>query len=224
MKLLSTQKLSILKSFNESSLGANSLEFEEFKSSRFDAEENVPSIKIKVKGTDYYFSITKTSKYVNFEFFPNHADSFSPEESKWFNKEEFTWFKLFEEINSWKNAVISEAEADNEISLLMQQITFDTKETDIRFNPDEIKLLEQKLFNFSEYLATIPLVPNQLEELLNSVNQLKEKIKDTKKVDWKNLFIGTFISIIIQLSVTQENAKLIWEGIKNFVFNQHLLP
>lgn len=63
---------------------------------------------------------------------------------------------------------------------------------------------------------------NQLQintETLNEVNfkldQLAAKVDDLNKFDWKSLFIGTIISLIMTFSVPPEAQGLIWGYIKS---------
>lgn len=63
---------------------------------------------------------------------------------------------------------------------------------------------------------------NQQREIIIGLERLTELAKELNKFDWKNLFIGTIISITIQLNVTPDNATLLWELIQN-VFSNYFL-
>ncbi len=68
----------------------------------------------------------------------------------------------------------------------------------------------------------LPFLANTLPEIqvqLNNLTQLAEKMS---KFDWANLFVGTIISIVIQLSITPDNAKTLW-GIIKGIFTGYFL-
>jgi len=51
------------------------------------------------------------------------------------------------------------------------------------------------------------LESSQIESIEFKIDKLAEKLTTMDKYDWKNLFIGTFISIVLQLSLSQEQGK-----------------
>lgn len=227
MKLLNTQKLAILKLFNGGGLAVDVLEFEDFECGEADNEKDIPSTRLKIKETDYFYEIIKTSTYVNLRCFPNNPNNFASNGSwEWIRKEDYTWGKVLQNVEEWIKYITDEFQAINEINILLnysKNIPFDSEEKNEKFNSEELLALEQKLLQFNNYLANLPLAQNQLEQIQKTVNELNEKAGHYTKVDWKNLFIGTIISLMIQLTITPENAKAIWEGIRNFVFNFNLL-
>ncbi len=79
-----------------------------------------------------------------------------------------------------------------------------------------------KINQIKSSLGTINLLEEQQVAISQKLDHLIDVAKDLNKFDWKNLFIGTIISIIIQLEVNKENAALLWELIKR-VFRNFLL-
>ena len=59
---------------------------------------------------------------------------------------------------------------------------------------------------------------NNKNEIKNQLERLTLLAVDLGKFDWKNLFVGTIMSIIIQLGVNKENANLIWLAIKQMFY------
>jgi hypothetical protein len=83
--------------------------------------------------------------------------------------------------------------------------------------------LSSKIDQIKTSLDTIPLLEEQQIAIINQLNHLTELAKELNKFDWKNLFIGTIVSIILQLYVTRENAARLWNLIKT-VFSNFFLP
>jgi hypothetical protein len=137
---------------------------------------------------------------------------------------------------SWNDAL---GYFDNWLYYLQREITapnlWEKFKTEIS-NIDYFNNFSNQKFTFSEFteiaekidilkrsLSAIPLILNQQQEIILRLDHLSETAKELGKFDWVNLFIGTIISIIIQLNVTSENANAIWELIKR-VFNNYFLP
>lgn len=96
------------------------------------------------------------------------------------------------------------------------------------FNNQKFSFLEyteisEKIDVLKNSLSSIPLILNQQNEIILRLDHLSETAKELGKFDWINLFVGTIISIVIQLNVTPENANAIWDLIKR-VFNNYFLP
>ena len=109
---------------------------------------------------------------------------------------------------------------------------FKTEISEIKY----INNFKNEKFSYSEYsdilekidilktsISSIPLILNQQSEIILRLDHLSETAKELGKFDWVNLFIGTIISVVIQLNVTPENANAIWDLIKR-VFNNYFLP
>ena len=127
----------------------------------------------------------------------------------------------------------------NWLHYLQREVTSPNLWHKFKIEISEIKLLNDfsnQKFSFSEYneisekidvlknsLSSIPLILNQQSEIILRLDHLNETAKELGKFDWVNLFIGTIISVVIQLNVTPENANAIWDLIKR-VFNNYFLP
>ncbi|SEA03150.1 hypothetical protein SAMN05443667_101674 [Flavobacterium gillisiae] len=127
----------------------------------------------------------------------------------------------------------------NWLDYLQREVTSPNLWKQFKNEISEIKLLNNfnnQKFSFSEYneisekidvlkncLSEIPLILNQQNAIILRLDHLSETAKDLGKFDWVNLFVGTIISVVIQLNVTPENTTAIWDLIKR-VFNNYFLP
>jgi len=92
-----------------------------------------------------------------------------------------------------------------------------------KFSALEFEDLKIKVSAIKQGLNNIDLLSDQISVINEKLDHLTELAVNMNKFDWKSQFIGTIISIIIQLEVTQENAKSLWALIKQ-VFNNYFLP
>ncbi len=114
------------------------------------------------------------------------------------------WERLLKEVNN-ANIKISNSDDEGNFSYL--------EYTDI---VKRMELLNNKI-------TTLFLPLNQQKIIIDKLNQLITIAQNLNKVNWKNLFVGTIISIIIQLEVSRENAAELWELIRQ-VFHNFFLP
>ena len=91
-----------------------------------------------------------------------------------------------------------------------------------KFSFNEYKEISQKIDSLKDSISSIPLILNQQNEIILRLDHLSETAKDLGKFDWISLFVGTIISVVIQLNVTPENANALWELIKR-IFNNYFL-
>ncbi len=91
-----------------------------------------------------------------------------------------------------------------------------------KFTNLEYEELIKKLDYISEKVNSIPMLEYQKNEIIISLQRLEGLAKELNRFDWKNLFIGTMMSVIIQLKVNHENTTIIWNLIKD-VFNDYFL-
>jgi hypothetical protein len=105
----------------------------------------------------------------------------------------------------------------------MQSIRFNFKNEEDKFSFNEYGDLKAKVETLKNSINQIGLLSDQVLTINSKLDHLVDLAKEMNKFDWKNLFVGTIISMIIQLSVTQDNAKALWILIKQ-IFNNYLLP
>ncbi|ENA1796347.1 conserved hypothetical protein [Flavobacterium psychrophilum] len=170
---------------------------------------------------DFYFRFID-SNYVN-SMFVNHSPG---DQQIMDSSSKISWDETLSIFYNWLYYLQREVTSPN----LWQQ--FKTEISEIKY----INNFSNQKFSFSEYteisekidvlknsLSSIPLILNQQNEIILRLDHLSETAKELGKFDWINLFIGTIISVVIQLNVTPENANAIWDLIKR-VFNNYFLP
>lgn len=177
---------------------------------------------IEYKANKLFYFRFIDSNYAN-SLFINHSPG---EEQIMDATSQISWNQTLNIFENWLYYLQREVTSPN----LWQQ--FKTEISEIKY----INNFSNQKFSFSEYteisekldilkssLSSIPLILNQQNEIILRLDHLSETAKELGKFDWINLFIGTIISVVIQLNVTPENANAIWDLIKR-VFNNYFLP
>ncbi len=216
MKLLTSQKNQLFDYVSDSNYFSNQdFEIQE----DFDTEHGESVARVVFKNSQFCFEI---SKQLNDEFGIRYTpgegravlvDSYLPIESalacfpKWLKalKEEIMLEDKWEKLASQDVKLIFNSDFDN-----------------TKFNSDERALILAKIEQLKEALPTIGLLAKEQSVLVDKLDHLLDMTSSLNKYDWANLFIGTIIGIIIQLGVTQANAKALWNLIKS-IFHGLLL-
>jgi len=175
---------------------------------------------LKFINSKYYFNFIEDTEYVGFYLNYSPGKELIKEATSNVN-----WNIGFDHFITWLSNLQRELQSPNlwerfqtEISGIQLSSNFDNS----KFTISEYEKLTQKLNYISERVSTIPLLENQQNEIIISLERLEELAKELNRFDWKNLFIGTILSIIIQLKVNPENATALWNLIKD-VFNDYFL-
>lgn len=135
------------------------------------------------------------------------------------------WSKGTGYIYNWLECLRKEINAVNKWDNLLKEIEyikFAPSDDNSKFTHQEYLELTNKIDQIKSALDTIPLLEERQLAVINQLNHLTELAKDLNKFDWKNLFIGTIISIITQLYVSKENATKLWTLIKTIFSNLFL--
>jgi len=175
---------------------------------------------LKFINSKYYFNFIEDTDYVGFYL------NYSPGQERVIEATPNVNWKIgFDHFITWLTNLERELKSPNlwerfqiELSGVQLISNFDTS----KFTVSEYEKLAKKLNIISEKISSIPLLANQQSEIIISLQRLAESAKELNRFDWKNLFIGTIISIVIQLNVTPENAAILWNLIKD-VFNDYFL-
>lgn len=219
MRLLKSQKDTLYDLIERNGLSPFQFEFVESNSKM---TQNKICTTLKFKDSDFFFT---------FETIGNseqpHYSIYSPGE---FNYEDTHypgyWHPQFQKVNDWLVYLKREINTPNKWERLkteMAEIIMTSNSDNSKFTASEFEDLNTKIVTLKMGLQSIGLLPEQLSVFNNKLDYLVSQAKDMNKFDWKSLFIGTVISIIIQLSVTQENARALWNLIRR-IFNNFLLP
>lgn len=136
-----------------------------------------------------------------------------------------TWDFQIEYFVQWLQNLKREVTAPNYWARLNDEIKnldFQFESSNEKFTFQEFQDVVVRMEILRNKLSSIPLAENQFQALNQKLDFLTDSAKDMSKFDWKSLFIGIVVNIIMQLSVTPDNARLLWALIKE-VFNSHFL-
>ena len=217
MKLLTSQKNLIFELIQDNDF---------FSPNQFEVVENDLMGEFKTRlefkaNRSFYFSFFDTD-YVNKLYV-----HFSPGDEQFIDRSAIiTWNESLSYFENWLYYLQREITAPNlweKFKTEISEIDYFNNFSNQKFSFAEVTEIAEKIDLLKNSLSAIPLILNQQQEILLRLDHLSETAKELGKFDWVNLFIGTIVSIIIQLNVTPENANAIWDLIKR-VFNNYFLP
>ncbi len=78
------------------------------------------------------------------------------------------------------------------------------------FSKEEIGEITLAVSNTKVQLEKLRLLPAQLQLVEGKLDYVAEKAKTLGRVDWKNLFVGTIISLVVQYAIPPQVARTIW--------------
>ena len=218
MKLLVSQKDELFELINTSEWFTPS----QFKLIENVTKENGVNTEIIFENSDYYFRFLEQRQYYGV-FIANY----SPSEKLLFEvASSLDWIKGISHFKNWLRFLNHEINAPNKWNRIIKElpnIQISSEDDDAKFSYREYIELIDKINQIKELLKKVPLLAEQQNVIVEKLDHLTDLAKDLNKFDWKSLFIGTIASIIIQLSVSKENALQIWSLIKK-VFNNFFLP
>lgn len=211
MKLLLSQKDEIFELIKT---------FELLTPNQFHIQEDLGNYKttLQFKDSEYFFRFISSAN--------GYWANYSPGTEKYIDKTDFLdWNQSMRNIENWLLCLERELTTPNHWESFKNQISginFKSDYDNTKFTYKEFEDLNNRMSLLKASISSIPLLLEQQNEILLHLERLTESAKELGKFDWKNLFIGTILSILIQLNVTPENANAIWELIKN-TFNQYFL-
>ena len=219
MKLLTSQKDYIYDLIENKGISPSQFEFKERRSEKSPGQY---ATILEYKNSDFFFS---------FETHPSNKEShfsiYCPGVSAYKEyKNPGSWTLQQDYIEMWLDNLVKEINTPDKWSRLNAEIesikiNFDDDTT--KFSVHEYEDLQARIEILKLKISETGLLEEQISVINNKLDHLTELAKDLNKFDWKGLFIGTIISIVIQLGVTHENAIVLWDAIKQ-VFNNILLP
>jgi len=219
MKLLTSQKDKIFELIEYESLSPSQFEFKV-------ADSSVSSYQkvthLLFKNSEYFFSF-ETGHNSN----TSHFAIFCPGNEAFVEREyPGGWNSQLSFFRKWLSNLNREINAPNKWDRLQKEIEgigIRFENDNEKFSVHEFEDLKQKMITLRKSIVSIGLEKEQLKTIESKLDFLTESAKEMNKFDWKSLFIGTIISIIIQLNVSPDNAKTLWTMIKQ-IFNTYLLP
>jgi hypothetical protein len=216
MRLLKTQKNELFEIIEATGLSPNSFFYRDP-----DVFSN-HATEIGYRNSNFRFSIRVSSDNQDLIII-----NYSPGASI-FDREEWLrgWAKVVEHFDTWVNALYDEitvADKWERLNEEVEQVHITYENETNQFSAFEYEDLKIKMHLLKSEIRKIGLPSDQLTAIESKLDHLTEIGLSLSKFDWKSLFVGTIISIIIQLSVTPDNAKTIW-GLIRKVFTTYFLP
>jgi hypothetical protein len=210
MKLLTSQKDEI---FERIQLGGY------FSPSQFEFinELNKASM-LKFINSDFFFHF----RFDNYGTFLTYSPG---EESLVESTGNLNWSSICQAFSMWLVYLEREVTAPDYWSGLKNQLsglTFVNQYDNEKFSVLEYEDLQNRIEGLKFRLEKIPLILEHQKEIINHLDRLSEQAKELGKFDWKSLFIGTMISLFIQLGISQENISALWGLIKSTFSNYFL--
>lgn len=206
MELLQSQKDQIYELIEEEGLSPNLFHFEE--PTTYDA-----STYLRLKNSDYYFQFAENQS-------GSHFAIYSPGEGIYEEKQNpGSWPLQLNYVRRWLRNIDRELKTPNKWDLLakeMANVDFkDIKYNDSKFTYQEYELLEKNIEDLKNKVSKLDLLEEQIAQIHKKLDHLLNLAKEMNKTDWKELFIGSLISLFMQLSIDKDTGQIIFGYIKN---------
>lgn len=218
MRLLNSLKNDLFDNIESISLSPAQFEFEDARSTISEFENTTRLI---FKNSEYYFAFESLEVLGE----TKHYALYSPGDTTFStSKMSGSWQNQLHNFYDWLTFLNREITIPDKWKRLQHEIndlTINFENEENKFTAQEFIDLTKQMQTLKAGVLTLSLPSNQSEVINAKLDHLINLAEDMNKFDWNSLFIGTIISIIIQLSVTQENAKLLWDIIK-FSFSKLL--
>jgi hypothetical protein len=219
MKLLISQKDELYDLIERFGLSPSMFEFAEILSQ---VSAGQKTTLLKFKNSEFFYSFesafnSETSHYAIFS--PGNG---SVKEAQYPGD----WEHQKQYFRYWLQYLSREVNTPNKWERLNKEISnfgINITDDESKFTASEYEDLKIRMLQLKNSISSIGLDPDQLKLLHNKLDHLLELGKNLKKFDWKALFVGTIVSVIIQLSLSPDVGKLLWNVIKQ-IFNNFILP
>lgn len=217
MKLLNIQRNELFDNITAYGLSPSQFTLSEINSTM---SENEIATVLRLNNSKFYFMFETYQS-------ENHYLYFSPGQGKYTGENlAEDWDEVISCFHEWLNVLFQEITAEDKWTRLENEV----KGLKINFTDDQDKFSANEYIHLKEQISTlkdgvqkIGLTQEQTQAIINKLDHLTELATEMNKFDWKSMFIGTIVSIIIQLSVTPQNAMTLWTLIKQ-VFSTFILP
>jgi hypothetical protein len=173
-----------------------------------------------VKNTKFYYSFSDSPG-------SRHFAKYSPGDDVWVETQNpGSWEGQIQYVRQWLEYLRRELDAADKWKVIEEEIRNvdfeDINFDEEKFTSEEYKLLETKINELKEKIAKLDIVEEQIEKINDKLDHLLELAKKMNKTDWKELFIGSLLSLFLQLSIDTGTGRTIFEFTKNLF--QKLLP
>ena len=177
---------------------------------------------IELKESNFYFKLMQGSNGINLEYCPGQITYTEENRAK-------TWEGVVPLFYQWLQITEDEILVEDywerfEKSINSSQVQVTDNLINDKFSVSEFLDLQKKVIKLKDGFKTLELSAVQVDTLNQKLDQLLKHATDLGKVDWRNLFIGSFVTVIVQLSLSQNEGRAIWELIRQTFNNLFLYP
>ncbi|RXF70539.1 hypothetical protein [Arcticibacter tournemirensis] len=169
---------------------------------------------LTLNDTQFYFRVFEDTGYAN-----SMIANFSPGKSMYMDATSgIDWEGIKFYFKDWLSYLKREVSAPDKWERLIEEVRYLIGESPVEntaFSHQEYLEVRRNIDNIKNQLSSIPLLEAQNTAILQQLNRVAEMTDKLNKFDWRNFFIGTITSCVIQLGVTQEHARLLAELIRN---------
>ena len=220
MILLTSQKNSIYEIIEAMGLSPLQFEFVEV-DSVFDLYAK--ATKLLFKNTGWYFQFEQNSQIRD----GTHAAQYSPGKTTLkVDVYKTNWSGIIKHFWVWLEYLKREITSEDKwsrLNRLVESSRFNFTDDFNQLTFQEYENLVEKIDVLKERISKLEIQPQQIEQINAKLDHITELSKKMTKMDWRNLFVGTIISILIQLSLSPEVGQQILDIIRELFSTYFLL-
>lgn len=124
------------------------------------------------------------------------------------------WTAVLSNFRFWLDYLLREIEQPDKWNDLLEsskQVHWHIEEEqNTRFTSQEVLDIESSVKQIKSKMESLGLLPEQLQLIEARLDYLCDKAKSFNRIDWKNILVGTLISLVVELALPQETAKTLW--------------
>lgn len=175
---------------------------------QFDIKEEKKFTIISYKNSNHYFKINSYESIhysPGYKTFSNNVDlSIHPD----------AWNSICAFFSAWLRDLLREIEQPDKWNDLLEsskQISWHIElEPNSRFTYSEVLEIENSIKQIKSDIKSLNLLPEQLQLIDAKLDYLCDKAKTLGSIDWKNILMGTLISLVVELALPSDTAKTLW--------------
>jgi hypothetical protein len=208
MKLLNKQKNQLFDIIESNGLSPAMFTYQEWAVEG----KGIVETRILVKNTDYYFYIMSGPSIAKYEIIFSPGNELIKD-----TRFPSRWDVLIDLFGEWTINLKNEIEVVDKWENLKNQFNeFDLKNDgygilNSKFTAQEFIELKSKVNTLQEGISKLSLPPEQIKLINNKLDQITEQAIHLGRFDWRSYFIGTLTTLVMQLSLSQETGKAIWQ-------------
>jgi hypothetical protein len=207
IKLLPSQKNELFDLCVDAELDLSKIFFEE----RDKNSQDLPlaTFFVGYRETKYFFETWESPNLVVYY-------RFSPAATTWIHSNAYAagWNSFESLFSHWVGYLAREVNHPDKWTLYKlqsEELKLSNVASTEQFSVGEFELLKQQMNVLKEGIKELKLPKDQLKLVESKLDQILEQAKTTSKVNWRDMLIGATFSIIVQLSLSQEQGKALWK-------------